>query len=287
MTTDPIIAATEASAAPDEGQRVSNRDATRQQIKRLAQEFEALLLTEMLRDMRKSMLDSDRADGGFGAEAMTDTIDVELGRALSRSGGFGLSQVLMRSLERQILTAGGGPQPAGTESSPSTDTAGDTDRADTPDTPAIVAPPAGDRPETRSETSAVEPLRVPSAAVTSAYGWRRDPFTGQTRFHRGIDLAMAYGREVQAAADGRVVFAGDAGGYGNMVVIEHPSGQQTRYAHLSAATVQAGDTIQAGQVVGRVGQSGRATGPHLHFEVVAEGRALDPRRPKSVHSQGD
>jgi murein DD-endopeptidase MepM/ murein hydrolase activator NlpD len=112
--------------------------------------------------------------------------------------------------------------------------------------------------------------------VTSAYGWRRDPFTGASQFHKGIDVAQAYGQDVQAAAAGRVVLAGDRGAYGIMIVVEHGQGQQTRYAHLSAVGVKPGDRVDAGQVIGKTGDSGRATGPHLHFEVVTDGQAVDP-----------
>jgi murein DD-endopeptidase MepM/ murein hydrolase activator NlpD len=78
------------------------------------------------------------------------------------------------------------------------------------------------------------------------------------------------------AAGGRVVFAGEQGGYGQSVVVEHAPGLQTRYAHLSAISVRPGDQVPAGSQVGRVGQSGRATGPHLHFEVLEQGRRVDP-----------
>jgi murein DD-endopeptidase MepM/ murein hydrolase activator NlpD len=112
--------------------------------------------------------------------------------------------------------------------------------------------------------------------VTSQFGWRRDPFTGKTKFHRGIDVAAAYGEDIQTAGAGRVVFSGNQRGYGTTVIVQHPDGVKTRYAHLSAAVVSAGDDLQAGQVVGRAGRSGRATGTHLHFEVIANGKQVDP-----------
>ena len=117
---------------------------------------------------------------------------------------------------------------------------------------------------------------IPDGHVTSAYGWRRDPVSGAPRFHKGIDVAQVYGQDVPAAGAGRVVFAGDRGTYGTMNVLEHPSGQQTLYAHLSAARVKAGDQVGAGQVIGETGDSGRATGPHLHFEVIDAGHTIDP-----------
>jgi murein DD-endopeptidase MepM/ murein hydrolase activator NlpD len=113
--------------------------------------------------------------------------------------------------------------------------------------------------------------------ITSGYGWRSDPIHGAARFHRGIDIRAAYGQEIASAAAGRVVSAGTEGGYGQSVVIEHAGGVRTRYAHLSMTMVAAGDEVGEGQVVGRAGRSGRATGTHLHFEVTTrDGEALDP-----------
>jgi murein DD-endopeptidase MepM/ murein hydrolase activator NlpD len=117
-----------------------------------------------------------------------------------------------------------------------------------------------------------------SGDVTSQFGWRRDPFTGQAKFHRGVDLRAAYGQDVNAAGEGRIMFSGQQGGYGTTVLIEHADGTRTRYAHLSVALVSAGDVVASGEPVGRAGRSGRATGTHLHFEVMdADGRPLDPR----------
>jgi murein DD-endopeptidase MepM/ murein hydrolase activator NlpD len=91
-----------------------------------------------------------------------------------------------------------------------------------------------------------------------------------------VDVRAAYGEQIPAVANGTVVSAGPAGGYGLSVVLEHGSGIRTRYAHLSEVSVKAGDVVERGQDIGRVGQSGRATGPHLHFEVLAGGHPVDP-----------
>ena len=95
-------------------------------------------------------------------------------------------------------------------------------------------------------------------------------------FHQGVDIAVAYGHDVKAAADGIVSFAGVQNGYGNTVVIDHGGGRQTRYAHLSQELVRAGDVVNEGQVLGKSGNSGRSTGPHLHFEMLVNGRPVDP-----------
>ena len=122
-------------------------------------------------------------------------------------------------------------------------------------------------------------VRPVHGEVTSAFGWRRDPFTNRLKFHQGVDLRAAYGQEVQAAGAGKVVFSGEQGGYGTSVVIEHRDGTRTRYAHLSAVTVGKGDEVSAGETVGRAGRSGRATGTHLHFEVIGrDGRRVEPQQ---------
>jgi murein DD-endopeptidase MepM/ murein hydrolase activator NlpD len=135
---------------------------------------------------------------------------------------------------------------------------------------------AGERPpEGGSHGDA--PLTLLPGRVSSDFGWRSDPVTGAARFHKGVDIAAAYGQEVPAAAPGTVTFAGVQGGYGNLVIVRHDGGAETRYAHLSQLDVQEGDEVKAGDVVGRVGQTGRATGPHLHFELREDGRPVDPQ----------
>jgi murein DD-endopeptidase MepM/ murein hydrolase activator NlpD len=122
------------------------------------------------------------------------------------------------------------------------------------------------------------PLPYP-VPVTSNYGWRNNPVTGQWSFHSGIDLGAAMGTPVLAAKTGRVEFAGWEGGYGNFIEIIHTS-FGTRYAHLSQIFVTSGQRVVKGQQIGRVGSTGRSTGPHLHFEVIvpsAQGWAtIDP-----------
>jgi murein DD-endopeptidase MepM/ murein hydrolase activator NlpD len=112
--------------------------------------------------------------------------------------------------------------------------------------------------------------------VTSGYGWRQDPIDGGRRFHRGLDIALPIGHAVPAAQDGRVTFAGELSGYGLTVVVEHADGRATRYAHLSGIDVQVGQEVGAGDVIARSGASGRATGPHLHVEVIDGGKAVNP-----------
>lgn len=114
--------------------------------------------------------------------------------------------------------------------------------------------------------------------VSSLFGERADPIDGSHRMHRGIDVAAPKGSLVHAAQGGRVSFAGESKGYGNLVVIDHGDGLETRYAHCDSIDVETGDTVANGQQIARVGDTGRATGPHLHFEVRENGIAVDPHQ---------
>lgn len=112
--------------------------------------------------------------------------------------------------------------------------------------------------------------------ISSYFGHRADPFTGRNAFHRGLDFAGPAGAEVVAVASGVVTYSKDRFGYGKTVEINHGGGYVTRYAHNQKVLVKAGDTIQKGQAIALIGSTGRSTGPHLHFEVLKQGRAVDP-----------
>jgi murein DD-endopeptidase MepM/ murein hydrolase activator NlpD len=117
---------------------------------------------------------------------------------------------------------------------------------------------------------------LPGAALASPFGLRNDPLGGGAGFHPGLDLAGSSGASIHAAADGVVVTAGDCGGYGNCVVIDHGVSLATVYGHQSQVLVSVGQHVAAGQVIGLVGSTGMSTGPHLHFEVRLHGVPIDP-----------
>jgi murein DD-endopeptidase MepM/ murein hydrolase activator NlpD len=118
---------------------------------------------------------------------------------------------------------------------------------------------------------------VKTAAFTSGYGVRSDPFRGAAAMHAGIDLAGPSGTPIHATADGVVSEAAwNNGGYGRLIKIDHGRGIETRYAHLSSMAVSPGQRVTRGQVIGRMGSTGRSTGSHLHYEVRIDGRAVNP-----------
>jgi murein DD-endopeptidase MepM/ murein hydrolase activator NlpD len=131
----------------------------------------------------------------------------------------------------------------------------------------------------RKLLAAVHPDGWPTRGgwISSTFGSRSDPFNGHTVHHDGVDIAAEFGAPIVAMGAGMVSYAGPRDGYGLAVEINHGRGITTRYAHASAILVHVGDRIEKGQSIARVGSSGRSTGPHLHFEVLRDGRAVNPQ----------
>lgn len=118
-------------------------------------------------------------------------------------------------------------------------------------------------------------LPVQNGVITSGVGLRADPFgSGKLVFHRGIDIAVPIGTPVRATRKGRVVFSGARSGYGSTVIVEHANGDRTLYGHNSLVQVHSGDSVESGTVVAFSGNSGRSTGPHVHFELLPSGRPI-------------
>ncbi|HBS27139.1 MAG TPA: hypothetical protein DD827_08445 [Gammaproteobacteria bacterium] len=119
---------------------------------------------------------------------------------------------------------------------------------------------------------------VNSGWISSSYGYRNDPFTGKRQFHSGIDYAGSKGTPILAAAGGVVLQAGKNGRYGLMVEIDHRNGYHSRYAHASEVLVEVGDVVKRGVEIAKMGSTGRSTGTHLHFEVIKDGKKINPSR---------
>ncbi len=135
----------------------------------------------------------------------------------------------------------------------------------------------------RSDVDRRNALAAATPSIWPAHGWlssrtggRADPFTGEADYHPGLDISADRGTPVYATADGTVTQASFSGAYGNLVVIDHQFGLESRYGHLSAFRTQRGQAVKRGDLIGLVGATGRATGPHLHYEVRVNGRILNP-----------
>jgi murein DD-endopeptidase MepM/ murein hydrolase activator NlpD len=184
-----------------------------------------------------------------GGQLRTDMFIETLANAVAKGGGIGIARMLEDSL--------GTGEPS--------------DEAD----PKVRPPGAG--PATLSGKV--------SGAVTSGFGLRSDPIDGASKYHTGVDLRAAEGSPIRVAADGVVREAGQRGGYGNAVVIDHGAGLSTLYAHASELLVRPGEKVSQGQPIALVGQTGRATGPHLHFEVRMNDRPVDPTRALNAYRE--
>jgi len=119
---------------------------------------------------------------------------------------------------------------------------------------------------------------VSTGWLSSQFGVRKDPFTGNPTMHRGVDYAAPEGTPIKATGAGIVTFAGPRAGYGNLIEIDHGAGIRTRYGHMNSIDVNVGDVVTRGQVIATVGNLGRSTGPHVHYEVLENGRQVNPAR---------
>lgn len=120
-------------------------------------------------------------------------------------------------------------------------------------------------------------IKPVTASITASFGYRKNPFTSRgSEFHKGIDFAASYGQTVSASGDGIVAFSGWNAGYGRMVIISHGYGLSSLYAHNSKLLVKQGDKVKKGQAISKVGNTGRSTGTHLHYEVKLNGKNVNP-----------
>tara|TARA_B100001248_G_scaffold262438_1_gene258449 strand:- start:6319 stop:7323 length:1005 start_codon:yes stop_codon:yes gene_type:complete len=131
----------------------------------------------------------------------------------------------------------------------------------------------GNRKSLLRATPAIRPTR---GWFTSRFGYRKSPFTGRLMMHKGIDIAAPYGSPIYAAADGIVSYAAFESGYGKLISVDHGYGVTTRYGHASAIDVKVGQKVKRGDIIGRIGDTGRATAPHVHYEVRKNGVPVDP-----------
>jgi len=236
----------------------------------VAKEFEAVLLAQVISAMRKTVPESGVLEASANRKMLDGAFDQEVARSLAAKGGLGIAEQIVGQIERQQAARDAA---AGT---PSQASAG------------VAASPSVARPLGRSAAAASMPSVGPAAGsevavlpvqgeVSSPFGVRNDPFTGEPRFHAGIDVAAPRGAAIRAVADGEVVFSGwRPGGSGRVVEVRHADGLVTSYAHAERTLVRAGQHVVAGEVVATVGSSGRASGPHLHFAAVRDGQAIDP-----------
>ena len=208
-----------------------------------AEQFEGYLVRSMVKQMREATA----TDGGlFGGSAMgtwNEMFDEEIASRIVEGPGLGLADNLVTSMQARY----------GSGASAVSDVLG----------------------QGRDGWSWPLPADDPGR-VSSSFGLRSDPKSGEHANHRGLDLAAPEGTAILSMAPGEVIRAGVAGGYGNVVDVDHGDGVVTRYAHQAEIDVKVGDTVPAGAHLGTVGSTGRSTGPHLHLEILVDGQPVDP-----------
>jgi murein DD-endopeptidase MepM/ murein hydrolase activator NlpD len=231
------------------------------ELKRAVADFESLFINQMFKSMRETIGKSELFHGGKAEDIYTSMLDTELSKNMAQAGGIGLADMLLRQLSDQ--------EPEVIQVEPVIPEALVIEPVQVKTAP-VQAAALVQEPEKFSF-----PLKE-LKRISSGFGARTDPFTGHTRFHHGMDIAASQGTPVYPASSGKVIFSGKKGGYGNMIEILHDDGLVTRYGHNAENTVKEGDIVSPSQPIAYVGSTGRSTGPHLHFEVLRNGKALDP-----------
>jgi murein DD-endopeptidase MepM/ murein hydrolase activator NlpD len=239
-------------------------------LREAAAAFESLFVESLLARMREAQLES----GFFGEGPGAEVYDGMFMRSLAEHVAAGSPLGIARMLEQQWSLQGDGADGAA-------DALAAIDAIRASRSYEAVAglgtlPAPGHAPPPPSRALPLSVQRADNERISRGYGWGADPIHGRRRFHRGVDLPAPAGTPVLSLADGRVQQVGRRGGYGLQVLVEHANGWTTRYAHLSDVDVRPGDRVTRGHRLGRVGSSGRSTGPHLHFEAARGGRSSDP-----------
>jgi murein DD-endopeptidase MepM/ murein hydrolase activator NlpD len=216
-------------------------------VKAVAKEMESLFVNEMLKVMREASGTS--SSGGLGSDTYTSMFDMELSKIIAERG-FGLADMLTRGIM--------------------------TKNQNTNQDPALSSQQGGKQREPLE--SGIQSLLpdTKSLHISSGYGMRHDPFSGEPKFHQGLDIPAPEGTDIHPVRPGTVLYSGQQAGYGNVVIIDHGNGFTSKYAHNQVNLVQEGDKVDSASVVARVGSTGKSTGSHIHFEVSYKGRNVDP-----------
>ncbi|MEC7946592.1 MAG: peptidoglycan DD-metalloendopeptidase family protein [Myxococcota bacterium] len=232
-----------AGLVPPGATDIPHADPRRMNREEAARQFESYLAQMMVKEMRNTL-----PEGGlFGSKAadmFAEVFDQEIAKRISDSGRLGLQKSILARLGE---VAGSAPEAPG-------------------------------RGHEQHGLGALFPGEVPvvGGRVSSGFGRRHDPFHGDERAHHGVDIAAPEGTSIQPVRPGTVAFAGRKGGFGNVVIVDHGGGLETVYAHCERLLVQEGQPVAVGQPIATVGQTGRATGPHVHVEARLHGAAIDP-----------
>ena len=224
-------------------------------LKKAAQEFEAVFIAYLWKVMRETIEQSGLLEEGLGKSIYMEMFDQEISMSMARRGALGISDLLYQNLSKA-----------------------ETDEEMNNSSRAPASPQGtGNGASNQNEEQEISDLQLPVLApISSQFGQRVHPRTHRMQMHKGVDLAAPKGTKVESPLPGTILSAGYEKGYGNTILIQHTDGLQTRYGHLDSINVKAGENISMQQVLGTVGETGLCTGPHLHFEVIRMGKPVDP-----------
>jgi len=221
----------------------------------------------LLKVMR-STVEVDKDDtSSLGKDIYTEMFDHEIALNIAKVRSLGIGEMMYRQLAGETSQSNHSKNNSGPRQ-PENDGSSVGLTSPSPN----VAEPRGQEPN-RVERPFAIPL---DGVLTSTYGMRQHPLTRERQLHEGLDIAAPVGTPFRAARSGTVVFSGFLGGYGNAIVLEHADGYRTLYGHAAKLLVSRGETVEAEQVIGIVGSTGKSTGPHLHFELQRGLRREDP-----------
>ena len=252
------------------------REQRNKELKKACREFESVFTYELLKSMRKTVDKCDLFSGGEGEEIYESLLDQELSKKMTGYGSNSLAEVLYRQLSRIDSSSQAGQAAYSKIDSSSHAGQAAYSKID-PSSQAGQAVHSETKPESDvSSTEDSQPDWPLKSVISSKFGWRKDPFTSENRFHSGIDIAAEKGTEIKAAMSGKVIMSCNLEDYGNVVAVDHGQGLVTLYAHNEKNLVSVGDQVEKGSLVAMVGSTGRSTGAHLHFEVRKDGTKIDP-----------
>ena len=256
---DPNLIRAEAKIDLDKLKGTSEKDALRE----VAKEFESMFFEQVFKNMRKSFEDRDEEQDnyfskGYGGKVFEGMLDTEYSKVLGQQGTLGLADIIVKQYYGE-----------GQKEGKSLDWYQDRPM------PAIPTVPGHNHEGTDKNIAAIPCMPV-SGPISSGFGMRIHPISGQHKMHKGIDIAIPVGTKVNSSMDGVVKFSGNLKHYGNTIIIKHQNGFETVYAHLDKAMVTKGQRVFKDQEIATSGNTGRSTGPHLHFEVRKNGDAINP-----------
>lgn len=228
-------------------------------VKIAAKEMESLFAYELIKAMREASQESTK---GFGSSVYTTLFDMELARLMAERG-MGFQEMLLKGLNNR----------QGLEVSYSQKGFDEIDSFGDIKDSKVNNP--SNKPKDLMPGEDLRDLPV-NGKISSDFGLRKHPLYGDMRFHHGIDIAAPQGTDIYPVRPGKVIFSGEKNGYGNVVIIDHGDGYTTRYAHNMVNLVSSGDYVSTDTVIAKVGNTGVSTGPHLHFEIRYNDKAIDP-----------